>query len=89
MSGILPKSIVTRWHKQGFVPPITGWLRGDLRGLTETIFNDPFVRANIDLGPSLVQTEHGDGSAQAKSSAGANNLEDFDFRMLGRSVHQK
>lgn len=40
MGGILPESIVTRWHKQGFVPPITGWLRGDLRGLVETIFND-------------------------------------------------
>ena len=36
----IARTIVTRWHKQGFVPPITGWLRGDLRGLVETIFND-------------------------------------------------
>ena len=40
MSGVLPDSIVSRWNKQGFLPPITHWLRGELGRLAETILSD-------------------------------------------------
>ena len=39
MREILPESIVTRWRKQGFLPPIEGWLEGDLGALANTVFN--------------------------------------------------
>ncbi len=33
MADILPRSIHTRWNKQGFLPPQQNWLKGELRPL--------------------------------------------------------
>ncbi|MEE2998027.1 MAG: asparagine synthase (glutamine-hydrolyzing) [Pseudomonadota bacterium] len=39
MREILPEPIVTRWGKQGFLPPIANWLEGDLGALADTVFS--------------------------------------------------
>ncbi|MGH9799946.1 MAG: asparagine synthase (glutamine-hydrolyzing) [Blastocatellia bacterium] len=39
MSGLLPPEILNR-RKQGFVVPLAGWLRGDLRELAESLLFD-------------------------------------------------
>ncbi len=41
MGGVLPDSIVSRWNKQGFLPPITHWLRGELGRVAETTLSNP------------------------------------------------
>ncbi|MBI05168.1 MAG: asparagine synthase (glutamine-hydrolyzing) [Pelagibacteraceae bacterium] len=38
MRGILPEPIITRWGKQGFLPPIARWLEGDLGDLADALF---------------------------------------------------
>jgi asparagine synthase (glutamine-hydrolysing) len=41
MRGILPESIRTRWHKQGFLPPQEIWFRDRLTSHAEAVFDDP------------------------------------------------
>ena len=38
MSGTLPEALLTRWRKQGFLPPIQQWLRGSLGELARDTF---------------------------------------------------
>lgn len=41
MTGVVPDSIVTRWNKQGFLPPQDDWLDGALGGRIDDLFHDP------------------------------------------------
>ena len=36
--GVLPEEIRTRWRKQGFLPPISEWLKGQLGNVADEIF---------------------------------------------------
>ena len=40
MRDVLPDPIVTRWNKQGFLPPIAQWLNGGLGDCADAVFND-------------------------------------------------
>ncbi|MGB0632858.1 MAG: asparagine synthetase B family protein, partial [Alphaproteobacteria bacterium] len=40
MDGLLPDSIVNRWNKQGFLPPIAEWLNGGLGEHADDLFGD-------------------------------------------------
>lgn len=42
--GVLPEQIRTRWRKQGFLPPISEWLKGRLGEFADDIFSRPEFR---------------------------------------------
>lgn len=43
---LLPEKILTRWNKQGFLPPHADWFRGSLGGALRAIIEDPSFGAN-------------------------------------------
>lgn len=41
MAGVVPDGIVTRWNKQGFLPPQDDWMDGALGSRIDALFHDP------------------------------------------------
>lgn len=45
MTGVLPDGIVTRWNKQGFLPPQDDWMDGALGRRIDALFHSPAFAA--------------------------------------------